>query len=82
MDPQPLKIHLRRRLKSRNYFCNKSKDWNQGDIDEFMKPYWNSDQLTFSSGGKVTRGYARTLQGYKERYPDAKTMGNVGLRKA
>lgn len=57
------------------------KDWNQGDIDEFMKPYWNSDQLTFSSGGKVTRGYARTLQGYKERYPDAKTMGTLDFEK-
>ncbi|MAI71829.1 MAG: DUF4440 domain-containing protein [Rhodopirellula sp.] len=57
------------------------KDWNQGDIDAFMKPYWNSDQLTFSSGGKVTRGYAKTLQGYKERYPDAKAMGTLDFEK-
>lgn len=53
------------------------KDWNQGDIDAFMKPYWNSEDLTFSSGGKVTRGYASTLAGYKARYPDAKTMGKL-----
>ena len=55
------------------------KDWNQGDIDAFMKPYWNSEQLTFSSGGKVTRGYSKTLKGYKQRYPDAKTMGTLSF---
>ncbi len=57
------------------------KDWNQGDIDAFMKPYWNSEQLTFSSGGKVTRGYEKTLNGYKDRYPDTKTMGTLTFEK-
>ncbi len=28
--------------------------WNAGDLGQFMKPYWKSEQLTFSSGGKVT----------------------------
>ena len=55
-------------------------NWNQGDIDAFMKPYWNSDQLTFSSGGKVTRGYAKTLARYKERYPDKQTMGRLAFK--
>jgi len=55
------------------------KDWNRGDIDAFMKPYWNSEQLTFSSGGKVTRGYSNTLNGYKQKYPDAKTMGTLNF---
>ena len=53
------------------------KDWNAGDIDGFMRPYWQSDQLTFSSGGNVTRGFQATLEGYKERYPDKKTMGSL-----
>ena len=44
-----------------------------------MKPYWNSEHLTFSSGGKVTRGYSKTLKGYKQRYPDAKTMGTLSF---
>ncbi|MBI3860903.1 MAG: carbohydrate-binding family 9-like protein, partial [Planctomycetia bacterium] len=30
--------------------------WNSGDIDGFMKHYWKSDELTFSSGGHTTRG--------------------------
>jgi beta-aspartyl-peptidase (threonine type) len=52
-------------------------DWNAGDLDAFMNVYWRSDQLTFSSGGNVTRGWDATLARYKQRYPDAKTMGNV-----
>jgi beta-aspartyl-peptidase (threonine type) len=56
-------------------------DWNRGDIDAFMKPYWHSDELTFSSGGKITRGYEKTLAGYKERYPDKQTMGALAFEK-
>ncbi len=54
-----------------------ARDWNAGDIDAFMNAYWRSDQLTFSSGGNVTRGWEATLARYKQRYPDAKTMGKV-----
>ena len=34
--------------------------WNRGDIDGFMKYYWNSDELTFSSAGETTRGWTST----------------------
>ncbi|WP_419189278.1 isoaspartyl peptidase/L-asparaginase [Stieleria marina] len=50
-------------------------DWSDGDLDAFMKPYWRSDNLTFSSGGKVTRGFDATLASYRKRYPDKATMG-------
>ena len=52
-------------------------DWNAGDIDAFMKVYWKSDQLTFSSGGEVTRGFDATLQRYKGRYPNPEKMGKL-----
>jgi beta-aspartyl-peptidase (threonine type) len=51
--------------------------WNAGDIDAFMKPYWKSDQLTFSSGGTTTRGYNATLARYKHRYPTVAEMGTL-----
>ena len=51
--------------------------WNQGDIDTFMQAYWKSEQLTFSSGGKTQRGWETTRSGYKERYPDQATMGQL-----
>ena len=42
-----------------------------------MSAYWHSDELTFSSSGEVTRGWDATLARYQQRYPDAKTMGEV-----
>ena len=49
--------------------------WNRGDVDEFMMCYWKSPDLTFSSGGTITRGWRATLEGYRNRYPDHKAMG-------
>jgi L-asparaginase / beta-aspartyl-peptidase len=51
--------------------------WNRGDIDAFMEHYWKSDELTFSSGGKITRGWKATKDRYKDRYPTRDEMGQV-----
>ncbi len=51
--------------------------WNRGDIDAFMEHYWKSDDLTFSSGGKTTRGWQTTKDGYKRRYPTRDQMGRL-----
>lgn len=51
--------------------------WNRGDIDGFVKHYWRSDELTFSSGGETTRGWTRTLERYRERYPTRELMGQL-----
>ncbi|XZE53638.1 YybH family protein [Planctomycetaceae bacterium SH139] len=51
--------------------------WNRGDIDQFMKDYWESDALSFTSGGEVTRGYEATRQRYHARYPTAERMGRT-----
>jgi len=51
--------------------------WNAGDIDSFMAPYWHSPDLTFSSGGKVTRGWQATLDRYHQRYPTREAMGRL-----
>ena len=41
-----------------------------------MATYWHSGQLTFSSGGKTTRGWQETLDQYKKSYP-AGSMGTL-----
>ncbi len=46
-------------------------DWNHGNIEGFMAGYWNSPDLTFYSGGTVTRGWRPTLERYKKRYQGA-----------
>jgi ketosteroid isomerase-like protein len=51
--------------------------WNRGDIDAFLVPYWKSDQLTFSSGGEVRRGFEATRARYLKTYPDRKAMGQL-----
>ena len=51
--------------------------WNRGDIDSFMKYYWNSDELTFSSGGETTRGWTNTRDNYRKRYPTRDLMGQL-----
>jgi ketosteroid isomerase-like protein len=53
--------------------------WNRGDIDAFMEHYWKSDDLTFSSGGKTTRGWNATLARYRDRYPTRDQMGRLSL---
>jgi hypothetical protein len=35
--------------------------WNKGDLDGFMKGYWNSPDLTFFSGNNKTQGWQATL---------------------
>ena len=51
--------------------------WNRGDVDGFMRHYWKSTRLTFSSGGTVTRGWQATIEGYRNRYPDRNAMGRL-----
>lgn len=49
--------------------------WNRGDLPAFMEPYWHSPDLTFSSGGKVTRGWQATYDRYLAKYPTREDMG-------
>ena len=49
--------------------------WNNGDIDGFMKGYWNSPEMTFVSGTNVTKGWQPTLERYKKGYNTRAKMG-------
>jgi beta-aspartyl-peptidase (threonine type) len=42
--------------------------WNHGNLEGFMAGYWRSPDLTFFSGGTVTKGWEPTLQRYQQRY--------------
>ena len=49
--------------------------WNAGDIEGFMKGYWNSPQMTFVSGDNVTKGWQPTLERYRKNYDSKAKMG-------
>jgi len=51
--------------------------WNKGDLEGFMGGYWRSPDLTFSSGGKLTRGWQPMLDRFREHYADKSAMGKL-----
>jgi len=52
--------------------------WNHGKLEEFMKGYWQSPELTFFSGATVTKGWEPTLARYRQRYQsEGKEMGKL-----
>ena len=52
--------------------------WNRRDLEGFMKGYWNSPELTFFSGGKITSGWQATLERYRKTYQsEGKEMGKL-----
>jgi uncharacterized protein (TIGR02246 family) len=53
--------------------------WNQGDIDRFMKTYWENDSLMFIGKSGVTYGWTNTLNNYKKNYPDTAAMGKLSF---
>jgi uncharacterized protein (TIGR02246 family) len=55
--------------------------WNRQDIEGFMAGYWKSDELTFFSGGNVTKGWQPTLDRYRQHYQSAGSeMGQLEFR--
>jgi ketosteroid isomerase-like protein len=56
---------------------NQTKAWNNGDIESFMKTYWNSDSLLFIGKSGPKYGHKTTLENYKKGYPDTTAMGKL-----
>ena len=50
--------------------------WNRGDIPAFMAGYLESESTTFVSDA-VTRGHAKVLARYLQRYPTREKMGTL-----
>jgi ketosteroid isomerase-like protein len=51
--------------------------WNRGDVEAFMKGYWDSPDLTFAGSSGITRGFQPVLDHYRNSYPDQKAMGHL-----
>jgi len=53
--------------------------WNRGDLDGFMRGYWKSDDLIFSSPKGQTRGWQAVLEQYRKSYPTPEKMGQLAF---
>jgi len=51
--------------------------WNKGDVDGFMKGYWNSPATTFVVSSGIKRGWQAVLERYRHDYPDRQAMGKL-----
>jgi len=51
--------------------------WNRGDLEAFMKGYWENDSLMYIGKGGVTYGYTSTLNSYRKNYGDTARMGKL-----
>ena len=61
----------------RQLLNDQSAAWNRGDIESFMKGYWESDSLMFIGKSGITYGWNKTLNNYKRGYPDTTAMGKL-----
>lgn len=77
--PADVKADLEEGIK--HLLLNQVEAWNHGNLDGFMQGYWQSPDLTFFSGGAVTRGWEPTLLRYRQRYQaDGKEMGKLAFQ--
>ncbi|MCW8878871.1 MAG: DUF4440 domain-containing protein [Kangiellaceae bacterium] len=53
--------------------------WNRGDIEAYMKGYWQSDDLQFVGKNGIKKGWQTTLDNYKKTYPDKGAMGKLSF---
>ena len=53
--------------------------WNNGDLDCFMKHYWNDENLEFIGKSGLTKGWLPTLKNYQKSYPTPEKMGKLSF---
>ena len=51
--------------------------WNNGNIDGFMKSYWQSDSLIFIGKSGINYGWDKTIANYKKTYRTKQEMGTL-----
>jgi len=54
-------------------------EWNKGNIEGYMKGYWENDSLLFVGRNGAKYGYTNTLHNYQKSYPDTASMGKLAF---
>lgn len=53
------------------------KDWNRGNLEDFMTGYWNSDTLRMVTKTGLTYGFQKAQANFKKNFPDSASMGQL-----
>ena len=53
--------------------------WNRGDLDAFLRGYWNSEHTVFAGGDTVHHGFEAMARRYREAYPTKEKMGTLSF---
>ena len=52
--------------------------WNAGQLEDFMRGYWRSPELSFFSGGRKLAGWDATIERYRKTYQaEGREMGRL-----
>lgn len=65
------------KMEIRKVMAMQEEAWSNGDIDAFMKGYWQSEELTFIGKSGLTYGWQTTLDNYKKGYSSPEIMGTL-----
>jgi ketosteroid isomerase-like protein len=62
----------------RQVLARQQEAWNHHDLESFMAGYWNSPELTFFSGAKISSGWQATIERYRKTYQgEGREMGKL-----
>lgn len=53
--------------------------WNSGDLEAYMQAYAPREDLRFVGGDRISFGWHRVLENYRESYPDRRSMGRLAF---
>ncbi|MFN5705604.1 MAG: YybH family protein [bacterium] len=60
-----------------NVLENQRLAWNNGNLQQYMMGYWQSDSLLFVGKRGPQYGWQKTFDNYKKSYPDKSAMGKL-----
>ena len=63
----------------RKILDEQNKEWNKGDLEQFMKGYWKNDSLVFIGKNGPVFGYSNALNNYRKNYRDTVIMGKLSF---
>lgn len=79
LSTQVVNAQSKDELSIRTILATQTSEWNKGNLESFMKGYWESDSLTFIGKSGITYGWKKTLDNYKKGYPDTAAMGKLNF---